>query len=273
LAQRETPTWCDNIEGVVDAFYSFDVFVGDAQRGNPAGVVIATKPWSESAMENLAGELGFSETAFVSGTPGAFHLRWFTPTTEVDLCGHATAATAAALVAEGMVAPGSDIDVVTRSGTLRCGASGNQAWVLLPERLLTKTPKPRWAPQALAAWSAPGWTLLECADRSALAAFAPEDLIAHGVQGLVVAFVVEESNCCALRVFGPSLGIDEDPVTGSAHSYLAPLLRSRMQGARYQALQCSGRGGIVEVILMANAVKITGALSLREHGSKEQGDY
>jgi PhzF family phenazine biosynthesis protein len=94
LVQRETPTWCDKIEGVVDAFYSFDVFVGDAQRGNPAGVVISTQPWSESAMQNLAGELGFSETAFVSGAPGAFHLRWFTPNTEVDLCGHATLASA-----------------------------------------------------------------------------------------------------------------------------------------------------------------------------------
>lgn len=272
-AKRTGQSTYDPVSAMSDSFYSFDVFVGDRHRGNSAGVVITHEPWPDASMQGLASELGFSETAFITIDRGNLYLRWFTPTTEVDLCGHATAATAAALVAHGEVAPNSEIAVVTRSGTLRCGSDGHHAWVALPGLSCIPVAVPAWAALAQAAWEAPGWTLLEFGDRDSLLSISSSSLAHVGIGGLIAAFVIETPTQCALRVFAPALGIVEDPVTGSAHSYIAPLLRDRIGATRYRAEQCSQRGGIVEVLHEAQGVIVSGVLALTGQGWKDRGDY
>ncbi len=255
-----------------DAFYTYEVFGEGSALGNPAAVLIAKKPWTESAMQALAADVGFSETAFVIASLGGLHLRWFTPTTEIDLCGHATAASAAALVAEGVMKPGGEIELITRSGPLLCGATDQEAWVRLPERSAIEMAVPPWMPSGIRAWTAAGWTVVEVPERGNVSDVDANTISQLGIDGLVVVFCVEAPTSVALRVFGPSLGIEEDPVTGSAHCYLAPLVSHRMDGARYRAEQLSARGGIVMVRRTNHGVEIKGSVSLIEQSSRTQSE-
>lgn len=248
-----------------DELYLYDVFGDESRLGNPAAVVIAQQPWSPQAMQQLATNLGFSETAFVVPSLGGLHLRWFSPTTEVDLCGHATAATAAALGEAGILSQSGSVELVTRSGLLHCGLREGSAWVRLPERAAIEMAVPMWAPHVSRAWTAPGWTILELGDREVLGDWEAAQIKDAGVEGLVLLFVKEAPHTVALRVFAPSLGITEDPVTGSAHCYLAPLVGHLMDGACYQAEQCSQRGGLVEVRRTTQGIEIAGAVTLRGH--------
>ncbi len=234
-----------------------DAFTASAFGGNPAAVCLVLAEPSVAAMQSLAAELGLSETAYVTSSrpapdddPAHFGLRWFTPRTEVDLCGHATLAAAHVLWSDGGVAPGRAIEFATRSGALR--ATRRQALIELD--LPAQGPAPVALPAALHPLLGPsapavraGSTLLvelegEAAvrrlepARHVLGALDDDILIVTGRAETVAAdFVV--------RVFAPRLGIDEDPVTGSAQCLAAPYWAARLGRTELRCRQVSRRGG------------------------------
>jgi PhzF family phenazine biosynthesis protein len=233
--------------------------------GNPAAVCTLDAPAPEEWMQALARELGLSETAFV--VPGAtgFSLRWFTPTTEVDLCGHATLAAAHVLRADGAVAADAEIRFHTRSGELRARLQGELIELDFP----ADPPRPARLPEPLAGLAG----VLECR-RSGfflLVALDSADAVAELVPDLTAVRAVADRAVLVtaaggppgvdyvLRVFAPAVGIDEDPVTGSAQCVAGPYWAERLGRSRLAVAQLSARGGRLTVgVLRGGRVSIAG---------------
>lgn len=240
-----------------------DAFAERPFTGNPAGVCLVER-WPEAAwMQAVAAELNLSETAFAHPRPdGDWALRWFTPTVEVDLCGHATLATAHALFIDGLVH-----DVVrfhTRSGVLsvRVGeeltldlpaAAEIEPAQALDDRILggAKASETFWVPRLR--------ELLAVFDDSRTVRELAPDLVAiaqlDGVRGVIV--TAQDSDFVS-RVFLPSVGIPEDPVTGGAHTALAPFWARRLGRDPLVAYQASARGGILRTRVRGDRVELTG---------------
>lgn len=246
-----------------------DAFTDQAFRGNPAGVVL-TDPAQPvppaSWMQDLAAELKHSETAFV--TPRAdddgFDLRWFTPAVEVDLCGHATLASAHALRAGGARGP---FRFYTRSGVLTASATGDGITLDFP----AKDPQPAPAPRGLAgalgivplATYADGTdVLVEVAQASVVADLDP-DLLALDTldcRGVIVTAPADAGadHDFVSRFFGAGIGVGEDPVTGSAHCALGPFWAQRLGRSTLVGVQLSARGGRVGVTVRGDRVELRG---------------
>ena len=242
-----------------------DAFTDAPFRGNPAGVCVLAAPTTDEWMGSVAAELNLAETAFVTPRADGDHdLRWFTPTTEVDLCGHATLATAHVLGGEGRFH--------TRSGVLTC-RRGSDGTIVMDFPALPVDPvadPPDWArPLGLPAgsvagvWADPFWTLVEAAsaghvrsarpDRGAILALAPTSAV------LLAASPGDRPGVDSVcRVFAPGVGIDEDPVTGSAHCILGPWLAARTGRAQLVGEQVSARTGVVGMRVAGDRVELSG---------------
>ncbi|MGC0420531.1 PhzF family phenazine biosynthesis protein [Embleya sp. AB8] len=250
--------------------YVVDAFTDRRFRGNPAGVCLPDPGHAEDVawMQSVAAELNHSETAFV--VPGAgvdtdFGLRWFTPQTEVDLCGHATLAAAHVLFEQGLTSSASRIRFATRSGVLT--ASRDSAGVLLDFPALPPREVPIPAELGLALGVEPirvaagGEDLLvEVASVAVVRAVAPDpELIAALPYRAVIVTAAGEGRADFVsRVFAPSVGIPEDPVTGSAHCVLGPYWAPRLDRRRMTGTQLSPRGGTVGVEPAGDRVRLTG---------------
>ena len=249
-----------------------DAFTDRAFAGNPAGVCVVERwpdaPW----MQRVAAELNLSETAFARARPdGDWDLRWFTPTVEVDLCGHATLATAHALAQDGVID-----DVVgfhTRSGVLTVRV-GDAITLDFP----AATPEPTEAPEGLAdaLGAAPQATfktrnvgdLLAVLDDEATVRGLEPDLTAlaaltrrDGIRGVIVTAPAADEDAehdFVSRFFAPASGIPEDPVTGSAHAALAPYWSQRLGRDGLVGLQASARTGLVRTSVHGDRVHLTG---------------
>jgi PhzF family phenazine biosynthesis protein len=246
-----------------------DSFTDTAFAGNPAGVCVLARPTTEAWMQAVAAELNLAETAFLAPRPDGDHdLRWFTPTTEVDLCGHATLASAHVL--------GGERRFHTRSGVLVCRPAGGGAIAMdfpaIPVLPVEAPALGEWAvalglgADRLAGISAGGgWTLVEAVapadvrsarpDRTAIAGLAPDSAV------LLAAAPGDRPGVDSVcRVFAPVFGIDEDPVTGSAHCVLAPWLAARSDPGRssFVGEQVSARGGAVGMELAGERVLLSG---------------
>ena len=241
-----------------------DSFTDTPFAGNPAGVCVLAEPTTDAWMQAVAAELNLSETAFVvPRDDGDDDLRWFTPTTEIDLCGHATLASAHVL--------GGARRFHTRSGVLTCGSRGDGA-ITLDFPASPPVPvadPPDWAPalgvpsdRVLGVWSTPnGWTLVELADAADVRAAVPDRaaILARGGHMVAAATAGDRPGIDSVaRVFAPALGIDEDPVTGAAHCVLAPWLAGRTGRERFTGEQASARGGIVGMHLVGDRVILSG---------------
>jgi len=240
-----------------------DSFTDTPFAGNPAGVCVLAASTTEEWMRAVAAELNLSETAFVvSRGDGEHDLRWFTPTTEVDLCGHATLASAHVL--------GGEARFHTRSGLLTCGrGAGGTITLDLPagpvEPLAVDV---GWAPAlGLAADRVVGasanavWTLVEVASPADVRAIVPDRdrILALGGHMMAVAAPGDRPGVDSVaRVFAPELGIDEDPVTGAAHCVIAPWLAARTGRAEHTGEQASARGGTVGMRLDGDRVVLSG---------------
>jgi PhzF family phenazine biosynthesis protein len=234
--------------------YQVDAFTSTLFRGNPAAVVILQdwpqRGWPDDVLlQSIAAENNLSETAFVvpGPTPDRFGLRWFTPELEIDLCGHATLATAHVLFSEG-IASGAIVRFDSKSGELRVERAGDLLALDFPSRpphpiphdpriaaALGKTPR-----EVLAARD-----LLVVYDReSDVREMRPDfaALAAHEAFGFIVTAEGDRSDFVS-RFFVPRAGINEDPVTGSAHCTLVPYWSRRLGKNRLHALQISERGG------------------------------
>ncbi|WP_020416912.1 PhzF family phenazine biosynthesis protein [Amycolatopsis sp. ATCC 39116] len=235
-----------------------DSFTGTPFAGNPAGVVLLDEPADPAWMQSVAAELRHSETAFVEVTgDGPKPLRWFTPTVEVDLCGHAT-------LAAGHVLGGEQV-FTTRSGELRTRAA--DGWVSMdfpndPPRaadddVLDALPGVTIAGVARGKWD----ILVEATDAAQVRELKPDlDVIAGWDARCVIVTAPGDRDDVDFvsRVFGPAVGVPEDPVTGSAHCLLAPFWAEKLGRVKLVGEQASERGGIVRVLVNGDRVTLSG---------------
>lgn len=249
-----------------------DAFTDIAFRGNPAAVCRLEAPAEDAWMQAVAAEMNKPMTAFVvPRVDGDYELRWFTPTTEVEICGHATLAAAHVL--------GGNARFHTTSGVLRCRRaddgniemdfpaipvdSGADPTVLAAALLVEPG-------QIVGAWSGGDWWLVELTLAQDVGRIQPDRAALLALGGVVVVFATPgdrdgvDSVC---RVFEPASGIDEDPVTGSAHCVIAPLLAQRTGRTRFVGEQASRRGGTVATRVAGDRVVLTGRAITAFEGS------
>lgn len=245
-------------------YYLVDAFVTErAFSGNPAAVCLVDEPLSASLMQSLANEFNLSETAYLEALPdGQWSLRWFTPQVEVDLCGHATLAAAHALWESG-VTDSEHIEFATRSGSLIVARQSASLMMSFP-RIVTAPIADMPAlqsmvPQLVNAAAAGDDILLEVADQQAVEDFVPDlpAIAALPCRGVMVTAVGRECDFVS-RFFAPGVGIDEDPVTGSAHCALADYWSPRLGKTALSARQLSKRGGAIDIELSDSGVALQG---------------
>lgn len=248
-------------------FWQVDSFTKEIFRGNPAGVFVLSDELGDSQLKLLAREMNLSETAFVIKDGSSWHLRWFTPNAEVDLCGHATLATAHVLWEQGLET-GSEICFNTRSGKLHAARSGIEISLDFPQQpahpvqlgLDLETLLPHGDAGFVGSNGHDFVAVLNSAQ--AVANFAPDmgAISALRERGFLVTAPASEAGYdYVYRAFFPKLNIPEDPVTGSANTALAPLWAERLGKTRLRARQLSERGGELEVCVEGDRVKISGS--------------
>ena len=242
-----------------------DAFAERAFTGNPAAVCVLEEALDPATMQAIATEMNLSETAFLQTRPGGWDLRWFTPVAEVDLCGHATLASAHALWETGGAAAGAVLRFHTRSGVLT--AVQRDDWIELDFPALggSEVPVPDWLESALGARPervsrGPFDYLVEIGSEQALRSLEPDlgMLRAEPVRGFIVTAAGTDGYDFVSRYFCPAFGIAEDPVTGSAHCALGPYWAPRLGKLEMTAYQASRRGGVVRVTVAGNRVLLGG---------------
>ena len=245
--------------------YQVDAFTGEAFRGNPAAVCLLDEPRPDAWLQAVAAEMNLSETAFLLPGSEAFGLRWFTPTVEVDLCGHATLASAHVLWQTGRVQADDAISFQTRSGHLTARRRGGLIELDFPADLATPAAPAGGLLEALGvnprAVSRGRFDyLIELTDEAALRAVAPDfSLLGRiDVRGVIVTSPCSSGFDFVSRFFAPAAGINEDPVTGSAHCTLATYWAEKLGKQAMTAYQASVRGGIVHVRLAGDRVVLGG---------------
>lgn len=236
-----------------------DAFSERPFGGNPAAVCVLPEPRPEEWMQAVAAEMNLSETAFLlRETDEAWRLRWFTPVVEVDLCGHATLASAHVLWEEGHISPDDVARFRTRSGLLTARRSEGWIWLDFPARGPRKLEPPEGLLEALgvAAGDAPfvgrnqdDW-LVQVTSEADVRALAPDfgRLALFECRGVMVTAPADHpAYDFVSRFFGPRVGVPEDPVTGSAHCCLAPHWAELLGRREMTGWQASARGGVVRV--------------------------
>ena len=245
-----------------------DAFTDQPFGGNPAAVAVLDGPASESWMQAVAREMNLAETAFLHRAADGYHLRWFTPGGEVDLCGHATLASAHVLWQDGHLAPSDPARFHTRSGLLTAERRGIEIVLDFPATPPTAAPAPPELVQALGRtrtrWvgQSPFDLFVELEDEAAVRGLRPDMMALAKLEHrgvIVTAQAVQGSRFDFVsRFFAPALGIPEDPVTGSAHCALGPYWRERLGRDRFLACQASQRGGILSVTCAGDRVLLGG---------------
>lgn len=243
-----------------------DAFTDTPFRGNPAGVCVLDTPRPAPWMQSVASEMNVAETAFLEPRADGFGLRWFTPLVEVDLCGHATIASAHVLWEMGRLPESTQARFHTRSGTLTADRRGS--WIELD---FPATPAVAGeAPAALAAalGVTPKWIgrsrfdyLVEVDSEETVRRMTPDlkALATVDTRGVIVtALSASRAYDFVSRFFAPRAGIDEDPVTGSAHCSLGPYWTARVDKREMTAYQASPRGGVVRVRVDGDRVILGG---------------
>jgi PhzF family phenazine biosynthesis protein len=243
-----------------------DAFASTPFEGNPAAVCVLPAPRDAAWMQNVAREMNLAETAFLVRRDSGFDLRWFTPAVEVDLCGHATLASAHALWEGGHLPPTETASFHTKSGVLT--ARKLDDWI---ELNFPATPAvPAEPPDALTA--ALGVTprfvgksrfdyLVAVESEAAVRGVRPDfaRLRELPVRGVIVTSAASTPGLDFVsRFFAPGAGIDEDPVTGSAHCCLTPFWSARLGKTSLVARQVSARGGTIRVMLDGDRVRLAG---------------
>jgi PhzF family phenazine biosynthesis protein len=243
-------------------FFQVDAFAERPLAGNPAAVMPLERWLDDDVMLAIAGENNLSETAFTVPSEqddADFDLRWFTPAAEVELCGHATMASGHVLMT------GSSVRFSTRSGILTVSRRDDLLELDLPAGALSETREPELC-AALDLGDCPVWlaagcndaAIIELADEAAVRAMQPDFAALRNVPRMVVVTARGDDEDIASRVFVPYLGIDEDPVTGSAHAALVPYWAPRLGRTQFTAFQASKRGGLLHCRLEGDRVILGG---------------
>ncbi len=246
--------------------YQVDVFTDRVFSGNPAGVCVLNEPASEIWMQNVAAEMNLSETAYLVREADAFRLRWFTPKKEVDLCGHATLASAHVLWESGALSPGDEARFISKSGPLSASRNGEHIVLDFPSEEDSESAAPVELTAGL------GVELkyvgrnrmdyvVEVASEAMVRSLKPDlqRLKRLDVRGVIVTSIADSGGVDFVsRFFAPAYGIDEDPVTGSAHCCLGPYWKRRLHKDEFSAYQASARGGYLSVKVGQGRIYIGG---------------
>ena len=230
-------------------FFQVDAFAEAPLTGNPAAVMPLDHWLDDELMQRIAGENNLSETAFTVPSErddADFDLRWFTPVTEVDLCGHATLASAHVLLT------GEEVRFSTRSGILKARREGDLLQLDLPAAPLEEV-RDEALCNALAVPNSAVWlatscndaAIVELADEAAVRSVAPDFAALASIHRMAIVTARGNREDIVSRVFVSYCGIDEDPVTGSAHAALAPYWAKRLGRHEFTAFQASKRGGLL----------------------------
>ena len=248
--------------------YQVDAFTSLPFGGNPAGVCLLPEAANPAWMQHIAHEMNLSETAFLVRRPtgDGFDLRWFTPAAEVDLCGHATLASAHILWESDELESNEPAQFHTRSGLLTCTLQEDWITMDFPSTPDQSVAPPEGLAQALGIM--PRYIgasqfdyLVEVDSETTVRNLKPDlkRLSSLPVRGVIVTSRATTSNVDFVsRFFAPQVGIDEDPVTGSAHCCLAPYWSKKLGKVQMIAHQVSPRGGVVKVHLKGNRVLLSG---------------
>lgn len=248
--------------------YQVDAFTDRPFAGNPAAVCLLEEPREADWMQQVAREMNLSETAFLVPRGGGFDLRWFTPATEVELCGHATLASAHVLWQAGRLEPAEVAHFHTLSGLLTARRRSD-GWIELdfPARTAEPVSTPPGLVEALGA-ETPVFVgksrydyLLELPSEAAVRSLQPDfgRLRTLPVRGVIAtARATSAPFDFVSRFFAPGAGVDEDPVTGSAHCTLGPYWAERLGKEELLAWQASARGGVLQVRVAGERVELAG---------------
>ena len=243
-----------------------DAFTAVPFAGNPAAVCILSQPRPDDWMRNVAREMNLSETAFLTRENGGYRLRWLTPAVEVDLCGHATLASAHVLWEEGHLPAGRQARFHTRSGLLLAERRGDWIELDFPAKLAAPCEPPAELIAALGVKAKAVARnqfdyLVEVASEAEVRAASPDysALKKIPVRGVIVTAPASTPGFDFVsRFFAPGSGVDEDPVTGSAHCALGPYWEARLGKREFTAYQASARGGVVRVRMNGDRVVLGG---------------
>lgn len=246
--------------------YQVDSFTNRAFAGNPAAVCILPAAAPEAWMRDVAQEMNLSETAFLVPRQDGFNLRWFTPTVEVELCGHATLASAHILWQTGVLRPDEQARFQTLSGLLTAERQGD--WIELDFPAKPEEPATPWGELVTGLGITPRYVgksqfdyLVEADSEQAVRNVAPDFTLLKQTKarGVIVTARAEDGEFDFVsRFFAPGAGVDEDSVTGSAHCVLGPFWAKRLGKTEFLAYQASARGGVVRVRVVGNRVKLGG---------------
>jgi len=246
--------------------FQVDAFTDKPFSGNPAAVCVLDGPSDEGWMQKVAAEMNVSETAFLYSEDGGYNLRWFTPTTEVELCGHATLASAHILWETDALGRDETAEFHTLSGVLKATTRGDLIELDFPSEPESTAEAPDGLLESLGV--TPLYIgknrfdyLVEVESEEIIRNLRPDfallkDVPARGVMVTSVSDAPEYD--FVSRFFGPAAGIDEDPATGSAHCCLGPYWRKRLRKSELTAYQASRRGGVIHLSIRDDRVLIAG---------------
>jgi PhzF family phenazine biosynthesis protein len=243
-----------------------DAFTDVAFAGNPAAVCVLSEPRSEEWMRNVAREMNLSETAFLLPQEDGYDLRWLTPAVEVDLCGHATVASAHVLWQDGHLAAGAQARFHTRSGLLLADQRGEWIELNFPVKIATVAEPPAdllpaLGVSAVAVAKNAFDYLVEVESEEIVRGASPDFSLLRKipVRGVILTSRSSTTGFDFIsRFFAPGSGIDEDPVTGSAHTALGPYWAGKLGKAEMTAYQASARGGVVRIRLDEDRIILGG---------------
>jgi PhzF family phenazine biosynthesis protein len=243
--------------------YFADAFTTELFSGNPAAVCLLEESIDCETMQKIAAELNLSETAFTFVQDGKRMIRWFTPLCEVDLCGHATLATTHVMNTAGLLQDGA-VSFMSKSGELTAAASDNAITLNFPIGELSVCPEPDGLMDALGVTGvfegeAMNTLLVLCEDEKTVREVFPDFTALKKIPfEAVVITAPSDKYDFVSRMFGPAIGIDEDPVTGMAHCILGEYWRRKTGKNVFKAYQASKRGGGMVVEIKGGRALLTG---------------
>ena len=246
--------------------FQVDAFTSEPFKGNPAAVCLLKGKKPENWMQYVALEMNLSETAFLLPEEQGWRLRWFTPAVEVDLCGHATLASAFVLFHQQLASPDSAIHFYTRSGELT--AQQKDGWITLDLPAFFEKPYSH-RDQLLKTLNLKANEIVQSGENVIVEAASAEEvrrlspdferLKRLPMHGLAVTARSDQPQFDFIsRYFAPWVGINEDPVTGSAHACLGPYWQKRLGKSTFYAFQASSRGGVIDLEMKGERAHISG---------------
>lgn len=248
--------------------YQVDAFTNKAFSGNPAAVCLLDAPARENWMQHVASEMNLSETAFLYKESAGYRLRWFTPTSEVKLCGHATLASSHILYETGIEPAEKKLEFYTLSGTLRAWKKDDYIEMAFPG-IVTKPAEITDVYRKIfsrnirtVSTNEEGYMIIELSSQEEIHQFRDDfqELKKLGNNLIMITSRSEDGSPYDFisRVFAPAFGIDEDPVTGSAHCALALFWKDKLNKDTFTAFQASRRSGILELRVIHEGVVLGG---------------